>query len=173
MDNNMKELSPDKFHLQAKMQEWLEANQEIYTNFKSKIQSILKNLLCDNHSKQIDDETNKLQSIILEIMTTEEGVTTDELIDKFSNAIKDGNVSACCLYCYLELDNGFKEIEYAMSKFEQSEDAKYIKEGIHAYWEDKKREMCYNNRFATLACRIFTLVGTGGPAPWRWPFPDR
>ena len=33
--------------------------------------------------------------------------------------------------------------------------------------------MCYNNRFATLACRIFTLVGTGGPAPWRWPFPDR
>ncbi|KAA5213532.1 hypothetical protein F2Z20_20300, partial [Bacteroides finegoldii] len=19
----------------------------------------------------------------------------------------------------------------------------------------------------------FTLVGTGGPAPWRWPFPDR
>lgn len=48
MDNNMKELSPDKFHLQAKMQEWLEANQEIYTDFKSKIQSILKNLLCDN-----------------------------------------------------------------------------------------------------------------------------
>lgn len=53
MDNNMKELSPDKFHFQAKMQEWLEANRGIYTDFKSKIQSILKNLLCDNHSKQI------------------------------------------------------------------------------------------------------------------------
>lgn len=74
-------------------------------------------------------------------MTTEEGVATDEMIDKFSNAIKDGNVSACCLYCYLELDNGLKEIEYAMTKFEQSEDAKYIKEGIHAYLEDKKREI--------------------------------
>ena len=24
-------------------------------------------------------------------------------------------------------------------------------------------KLCYNNRFATLACRIFTLVGTGGP----------
>lgn len=140
MDNNMKGLFPDKFHLQAKMQEWLEANQEIYTDFKSKIQSILKNLLCDNYSKQIDDEANKLQSIILEIMTTEEGAATDEMIDKFSNAIEDGNVSACCLYCYLELDNGLKEIEYAISKFEQSEDAKYIKEGIHAYWEDEKRE---------------------------------
>lgn len=34
-------------------------------------------------------------------------------------------------------------------------------------------KVCYNNRFATLACRIFTLVGTGGPAPWHWPFPDR
>ena len=34
-------------------------------------------------------------------------------------------------------------------------------------------QLCYNNRFATLAYWIFTLVGTGGPAPWRWPFPDR
>ena len=140
MDDDMKELSFDKFHLQAKMQEWLEANQEIYTDFKSKIQPILKNLLCDNHSKKIDNETTTLQSIILEIMTTEEGAAADEMIDKFSNAIKDGNVSACCLYCYLELENGLKEIEHAMTKFEQSEDAKYIKEGIHAYLEDKKRE---------------------------------
>ena len=113
----MKELHHDNYPSQSEMQEWLEANREIYTDFKSKIQSILKNLLCDNHSKQIDDETNKLQSIILEIMTTEEGAATDEMIDKFSNAIEDGNVSAC-------LDNGFKEIEYAMTKFEQSEDAK-------------------------------------------------
>lgn len=111
MDDDMKELHHDNYPSQSEMQEWLEANREIYTDFKSKIQSILKNLLCDNYSKQIDDETNKLQSIILEIMTTEEGAATDELIDKFSNAIKDGNVSACCLYCYLELDNGFKEIE--------------------------------------------------------------
>jgi len=36
MDNNMKELSPDKFHLQAKMQEWLEANQEIYTILRAR-----------------------------------------------------------------------------------------------------------------------------------------
>ena len=35
------------------------------------------------------------------------------------------------------------------------------------------RYVCYNNRFATLAYWIFTLVGTGGPAPWRWPLPDR
>ena len=34
-------------------------------------------------------------------------------------------------------------------------------------------KLCYNNRFATLAYWIFTLVGTGGLAPWRWPFPDR
>lgn len=83
MDDDMKELHHDNYSSQSEMQEWLEANREIYTGFKSKIQSILKNLLCDNHSKQIDDETNKLQSIILEIITTEEGVATDELIDKF------------------------------------------------------------------------------------------
>ena len=33
--------------------------------------------------------------------------------------------------------------------------------------------VCYNNRFATLAYWIFTLVGTGGPALWHRPFPDR
>jgi hypothetical protein len=121
------------------MQEWLEANREIYSDFKGKIQSVLKNPLCDNHSELIDDEMATFQSIILEIMTTEEG-NADKIIDRFANAIKDGNVSTCCLYCYLELDNGLEEIEYAMTKFEQSEDAKYIKDGIHAYLEDKKRE---------------------------------
>lgn len=34
-------------------------------------------------------------------------------------------------------------------------------------------KVCYNNRFATLAYWIFTLVGTGGPALWHRPFPDR
>ena len=140
MDDDAKELFPDKLYLQSEMQEWLEANREIYTDFKSKIQSILNGLLCDNHGEQTDDETTTLQNIILEVMTTEEGAAADKVIDKFSNAIKDWNVSACCLYCYLELDNGFKEIEYAMTRFEQSEDAKYIKHGIQAYLEDKRRE---------------------------------
>lgn len=89
----MKELHHDDYPSQSEMQEWLEANREIYTGFKSKIQSILKNLLCDNHSKQIDNETTTLQSIILEIMTTEEGAAADEMIDKFFNAIKDWNVA--------------------------------------------------------------------------------
>lgn len=96
-------------------------------------------MLCNNLSEQIDEETVTLQNTILEVMTTEEGAV-DEMIDKFSNAIKDGNVSACCLYCYLELDNGLEEMENAMTKFEQTEYAKYIKDGIHAYMEDKKRE---------------------------------
>lgn len=81
MNDGMKEPHHDDYSGQSEMQEWLEANREIYTDFKSKIQSILKNLLCDNHSKQIDDETSTLQSIILEAMTKEEGATTDEMID--------------------------------------------------------------------------------------------
>ena len=43
MGVNMKELPPDKHHLQAKMKEWLDANQETYSQFKDKIQSALKN----------------------------------------------------------------------------------------------------------------------------------
>ena len=37
----------------------------------------------------------------------------------------------------------------------------------------RSNKLCYNNRFATLAYWIFTLVGTGGPALWHRPFPDR
>ncbi len=44
MDDDMKELHHDNYPSQSEMQEWLEANREIYTDFKSKIQSILKNL---------------------------------------------------------------------------------------------------------------------------------
>ncbi|MFS2924249.1 DUF6043 family protein [Bacteroides sp. 90-K9/2] len=139
MDDAIKELHHDDYPCQSKMQEWLETNREIYSDFKGKIQSVLKNPLCDNYNELIDDEMATLQSIILEIMTTEEE-NADKIIDRFANAIKDGNVSACCLYCYLELDNGVEEIENAMTNFEQSEDAKYIKDGIHTYLEDKKRE---------------------------------
>ena len=42
-----------------------------------------------------------------------------------------------------------------MSKFEQSEDAKYIKEGIHAYWEDKKRAGTMNTPETIKNLQIF------------------
>lgn len=42
----------------------------------------------------------------------------DELTERFTTAIKGGNVSACCLYCYLELDNGLEEIADAMTDLE-------------------------------------------------------
>ena len=137
-DDMMKERHHEDYPSQSEMQEWLEANREIYADFKSNIQSLLKNLLYDSHTEQLDDETAVLRNIILETMAKDG--SADEIIDKFSNAIKEGNVSACCLYCYLELDNGLNEIEYAMTKFEKSEDAKYIKAGIQAYLEDKKNE---------------------------------
>lgn len=101
------------------MQEWLEANKEIYSDFKSKIQSVLNNWLCDNGTELNDDETDTFQNLLVEAMD-EEGGTAENLIDGFSKAIKEGNVSACCLYCYLELDNGYEEMAKAMSKFEKS-----------------------------------------------------
>lgn len=49
-----------------------------------------------------------------------------------------------------------------------------IREMINVQADDSRYyDVCYNNRFATLAYWIFTLVGTGGPALWHRPFPDR
>ena len=47
---------------------------------------------------------------------------------------------ACCLYCYLELDNGLEKIADAMTELELPDDAKYVKSGIKAYLQDKRRE---------------------------------
>lgn len=139
IDDNMKELPPDKLHLQAKMKEWLAANQEIYSKFKDKIQSVLKDSLCDKDNKQTDGEAAVLQSTILEVLDKEDG-TLDELTERFTTALKEGNVFACCLYCYLELDNGLEEIADVMTEVELPSDAKYVKSGIKTYLQDRRRE---------------------------------
>ena len=68
----MREL-PNKEHLfQAKMKEWFEENQEIYSKFKNKIQSVLRDSLYGNDQEQIDDKMAALQSIILEVLDNED-----------------------------------------------------------------------------------------------------
>ena len=121
------------------MKEWFEANPEIYSKFKDKIQSVLKNSLCGNDKELIDDEMAALQSAILEVLDKEDG-TLDELTGRFTATIKNDNVFACCLYCYLELDNGLEEIADAMTDLELSAGAKDIKDGIKVYLQDKRRE---------------------------------
>ena len=139
MGDNIKELPPDKLHLQAKMKEWFEANQEIYSKFRDKIQSALKDSLCDKDNEQTDEEAAAFQSAILELLNKEDGAL-DELTDRFTTALKEGNAFACCLYCYLELDNGLEEIADAMTEIELPSDAKYIKSGIKSYLQDRRRE---------------------------------
>lgn len=132
MGVNMKEFPPDKHHFQAKMKEWLDANQETYSQFKDKIQSALKESLCGKNCELSDDEMTAFQSTILEMLDKEDG-TLGELTEHFITSVKGGNVFACCLYCYLELDNGLEEITDAMTELELPDDAKYVKSGIKAY----------------------------------------
>ena len=139
MGVNMKELPPDKHHLQAKMKEWLDANQETYSQFKDKIQSALKESMCGKNCELSDDEMTAFQSTILEMLDKEDG-TLGELTEHFITSVKGCNVFVCCLYCYLELDNGLKEIADAVTEIELPTDSKYVKDGIKAYLQDKRRE---------------------------------
>ena len=82
----MRELPNEEHPFQAKMKEWFEANPEIYSKFKDKIQSVLKNSLCGNDKELIDDEMAALQSAILEVLDKEDG-TLDELTGRFTAAI--------------------------------------------------------------------------------------
>ena len=93
MGDNMKELPNEEHPFQVKMKEWFEANQEIYSKFKNKIQSVLKDSLSGNDKELIDDKMAVLQSTILEVLDKEDG-TLDELAERFTAAIKDSNVFA-------------------------------------------------------------------------------
>lgn len=139
MVDSMKGLHNEDHPDKSVMREWFEKNKETYSDFKSNIQSLLKNLFYDSHTEQIDDETATLRNIILEAMAEDNSVD-DKMINKFSKAMQEGNVCACCLYYYLDFDNGFEELKDAIAKFRQTENAKYIKDGIQAYLEDKRRE---------------------------------
>lgn len=122
-----------------KMREWFEANQEIYAEFKSRIHSTLDILSQDGTNVAECDDTDSLQNMLLEAMTAK-NMPVENIINTFSKAAEEGDVAACCMYCYLELDNGLEEIESAMTKFEQSTDAQYIKDGIKLYLQDKEQE---------------------------------
>lgn len=122
-----------------KMKEWFEANQEIYAEFKSRIHSTLDILSQDGTNVAECDDTDSLQNMLLEAMTAK-NMPVENIINTFSKAAEEGDVAACCIYCYLELDNGLEEIESAMTKFEQSTDAQYIKDGIKLYLQDKEQE---------------------------------
>ena len=122
-----------------KMKEWFEANQEIYAEFKSKFHSTLDILSQDGTNVAECDETYSLQNMLLEAMAAK-NMPVENIINTFSKAAEEGDVAACCMYCYLELDNGLEEIESAMTKFEQSTDAQYIKDGIKLYLQDKEQE---------------------------------
>ena len=121
------------------MKEWFEANQEIYAEFKSRIHSTLDILSQDGTNVAECDDTDSLQNMLLEAMTAK-NMPVENIINTFSKAAEEGDVAACCMYCYLELDNGLEEIESAMTKFEQSTDAQYIKDGIKLYLQDKEQE---------------------------------
>ncbi len=123
-----------------KMKEWLEANQEIYAEFKSKIHSTLDILSQDGTNVAECDETYSLQNMLLEAMAAK-NMPVENIINTFSKAAEEGDMAACCMHCYLELDNGFEEIESAMTKFEQSTDAQYIKDGLNSTCRIKSRKL--------------------------------
>lgn len=122
-----------------KMKEWFEANQEIYAEFKSKFHFTLDLLSQDGTNVAECDETYSLQNILLEAMVAK-NMPVENIINTFSKAAEEGDMAACCMHCYLELDNGFEEIESAMTKFEQSTDAQYIKDGVKFNLQDKEQE---------------------------------
>lgn len=122
-----------------KMEDWLEKNQEVYCKFKSKIHSTL-DLLSQNGTNVAEwDDADLLQNMLLEAMAAKD-MPVEDLTSSFSKAVEEDNVAACCMYCYLELDNGIEEIENAMTQFEQSTDAQYIKDAVKLYLQDKKQE---------------------------------
>lgn len=85
--------------------DWKEANKDVYSKFK---QDLEEQLLKPYHQTILDlDDGNAgtLQSVIanLAAISSKDDIDVERL---YSKAVKEGDISAYCLCCYLLLDNG-------------------------------------------------------------------
>ena len=85
--------------------DWKGANEELYSKFK---QDLEEQLLKPYHQTILDHgdgNTESLQSVIANLyaMSSKDGFDIEKL---YTKGVQSGDVSAYCLCCYLQFDNG-------------------------------------------------------------------
>ena len=119
---------------------WKEAHADVYSKFK---QDLEEQLLKPYHQTILDlgdGNAESLQSVIANFaaISTEDGFDIDKL---YTKAVESGDVSAYCLCCYLQFDDGADRLAKAIEEKSEEPGTQEILDAV----EDYKR-FCEHNR---------------------------
>jgi hypothetical protein len=112
--------------------EWKEANADVYSKFK---QDLEEQLLKPYHQTIVDlgdGNAESLQSVIANLyaVSSKDGFDIEKL---YTKAVESGDVSAYCLCCYLQFDNGADRLADALADKAEKPDAQEILDAVEDY----------------------------------------
>ena len=112
--------------------DWKEANKEKYSKFKLGLE---EQLLKPYHQTILDlgdGNAESLQSVISNFaaISTEDGFNIDKL---YTKAVESDDVSAYCLCCYLQFDNGADRLAKAIEEKSENPDTQEILDAVEDY----------------------------------------
>ncbi|PIN29052.1 DUF6043 family protein [Prevotella intermedia] len=122
---------------------WKAANEEVYSKFKQELEGQLLKLYYQTILDVGDGNAEPLQSVIanLNAVSSEDGFDTGKL---YAKAVESGDVSAYCLCCYFQFDNGADRLVDALAEKSEKPDAQEIIEAVQDYKrfykQNRKRE---------------------------------
>ena len=111
---------------------WKEAHADVYSKFK---QGLEEQLLKPYHQTILDlgdGNAESLQSVIanFDAISTEDGFDIDKL---YTKAVESGDVSAYCLCCYLQFDDGADRLAKAIEEKSENPDTQEILDAVEDY----------------------------------------
>lgn len=111
---------------------WKEAHADVYSKFK---QDLEEQLLKPYHQTILDlgdGYAESLQSVMANFaaISTEDGFDIDKL---YTKAVESGDVSAYCLCCYLQFDDGADRLAKAIEEKSEKPDTQEILDAVEDY----------------------------------------
>ena len=112
--------------------DWKEAHADVYFKFK---QDLEEQLLKPYHQTILDlgdGNAESLQSVMANFaaISTEDGFDIDKL---YTKAVESGDVSAYCLCCYLQFDDGADRLAKAIEEKSENPDTQEILDAVEDY----------------------------------------
>lgn len=123
--------------------DWKEANEEVYSKFKEDLEEQLLKPYHQNILDLGDGNAESLQAVIsnLDAVSSMDGFDIDKL---YAKAVESGDVSAYCLCCYLQFDDGADRLAHALADKAEKPDVQEILDAVEDYKrfykQDRKQE---------------------------------
>lgn len=112
--------------------DWKEFHADVYSKFKQDLEEQLLKPYHQNILDLGDGNAEPLQSVIANLyaVSSEDGFDIDKL---YAKAVESGDVSAYCLCCYLQFDDGADRLTHALAEKVEKPDTQEIFEAIQDY----------------------------------------